>query len=737
MTEDQTDRIRVLYADAASLGPRWEPRAAKETSRVLKRTFGSDSAPEALAVKEEAGVTLGNCLPPSARNESTTGLAIGYVQSGKTLAFTVVSALARDSGFGLIVILAGTIKNLFEQSTDRLRRDLGVGEGRGWRLFTSDDLKNSTATEQVAGYLGDWMEEGPWVQRETVVITVLKHQNHLDRVADLLELLSKRGVLRELGAIVIDDEADQAGLNTLVGRGDESATYRRILRLRRALPQHTYLQYTATPQAILLISLLDRLSPSFVQILTPGGSYTGGKRFFTSELELVREIPDQDLQLLDDLSEHPPRSLVEALQTFLLVAAIGAMDEDVEHRSMMVHPHRLTAYHAHCTAQIRVLLDRWSAEMSLPDDHPDRLSLDASFKRCYDDLRSTSEEMPDWDVVRQAAAYVVSKVAVHELNSRARRGSTAAVDWDHERFTVLVGGQKLDRGYTVRGLAVTYMPRSRGVGNVDTIQQRARWFGYKEDYLGLCRVHLRSDVVRVYTTYIEHEESVRKELARVVRARGSIRDWRRAFFLDRGLRPTRTSVIGRRLLRGGRSPWTVTETPPRTADAVLHNQRIIDAVQSGLRGPGLRPINPTEKWKHRVLEGVPLARAMESILVEWSVSDRIDSARLSAVNLQFGRLLETHPDSTLSVFIMRPHLVAAGGSKRNCSADGTIDNVLEGRRSNYPGDRRVCGPEEIVLQLHSVRMVTGDGRELGRNVPVLAVHVPAAVSKDWLAEVRD
>lgn len=70
----------------------------------------------------------------------------------------------------------------------------------------------------------------------------------------------------------------------------------------------------------------------------------------------------------------------------------------------------------------------------------------------------------------------------------------------------------MDRGFTVEGLTVTYMPRNVGVGNVDTIQQRARFFGYKRSYLGYCRVFLDQVTIDAYNSIVDHEENVRDQL---------------------------------------------------------------------------------------------------------------------------------------------------------------------------------------------------------------------------------
>lgn len=735
MTPGNSDvTVRVLYDDPRRSGRRWQPNPGSETSAALARALGDPQCASAIAVREEAVATLGNCLAPTDRNTSVTGLVIGYVQSGKTLSYTVLAALAHDCGYALIVILTGTVKNLFRQSTDRLRQDLGTSDGR-WQFYTSEDIGPGRVTNQIASYLNDWGSPEPWILKETVVITVLKNGTHLDRMASLLEALHDRGSLRHVPVLIIDDEADQAGLNTLVRRQDESPTYRRILRLRRSLPQHSYLQYTATPQAILLISLMDELSPEFVQLLTPGLKYTGGRTFFASEKDLIETIPDDDLACIEELRDHPPPTLREALALFVVGAAAGAL-EKVDHRSMLVHPHRLTEYHARSVEWLRALVERWRFEASHPEDDRDCIALFEEFERSYSELTRTLDRLAPWSEVRRAIPYLLDKITVHELNTRSRASSTDHVEWARERFTVIVGGQKLDRGYTVQGLTTTYMPRSLGVGNADTIQQRARWFGYKEDYLGFCRVYLRDDVARAYRRYVEHEESIRDQLTRMMSDHGSMADWRRSFFLDRSLRPTRSSVVGRSLLRGGGSDWLVTSAPEIDGPQREVNEKTVERLLT------LAQFDPDTRYQD---EGglanlraplVPVGTLLADLLLEWQISDGVDSAGRAVAMLQLQHAVETDPDLTAVCYVMRPALRKEGGSRRQITDSDRIENVFQGRSTNYPGDRYLDGDGVIVVQVHSIKMMSKDIVR-ARNIPVLAVHIPPQIARDWVAEVPD
>ena len=149
---------------------------------------------------------------------------------------------------------------------------------------------------------------------KTVLITVMKQYQNLDHLIDLARALNLRGV----SALIIDDEADQASLNNEVSAGTQSSTYQRILDLRLLLPSHTLLQYTATPQAPLLINIIDTLSPNFVEVLEPGADYTGGQRFFGDQ-QLVRIIPTAQVPTRTNQLQAPPDTLLEALRIFLLV----------------------------------------------------------------------------------------------------------------------------------------------------------------------------------------------------------------------------------------------------------------------------------------------------------------------------------------------------------------------------------------------------------------------------------
>jgi hypothetical protein len=227
----------------------WSPVVGDETTALLQRSL-SDDATRAQVTKQSAAI-LARCRGPHDMTGGVrTGLVIGYVQSGKTLSFTALMAMARDNGFPLVILLAGTKKNLHEQTVGRLGHDLQVERQGGlspWYLLNNP--APGAETGMVAGFVSDSLEAKiPPKFRRTTVITVMKNRTRLDALRSLLDSMDQFGVdLATMPVLVVDDEADQAGLNGAVAKDEETATYTAILNLRKVLPRHTYVMYTATP----------------------------------------------------------------------------------------------------------------------------------------------------------------------------------------------------------------------------------------------------------------------------------------------------------------------------------------------------------------------------------------------------------------------------------------------------------------------------------------------------------
>lgn len=215
------------------------------------------------------------------------------------MSFTGVTALAKDNGYRVIIYLAGTKNNLLDQTQKRLRKDLIGKNGANNDYYKIHSNPTTADIDDIVGNLES-------IEKPIVLIPILKHYDHILKVRQIFNNSEIKELMANETVIIIDDEADQASLNSYGRRNSKyeedskSRTYDAILKLRADLPGNTYIQYTATPQANILISMQDLLSPKSHTLLTPGEGYVGGKLFFgkgdNGDLyngELIVEIPEK------------------------------------------------------------------------------------------------------------------------------------------------------------------------------------------------------------------------------------------------------------------------------------------------------------------------------------------------------------------------------------------------------------------------------------------------------------
>ena len=724
-------------------GGHWTPTIGPETIDFLGKIVPEDSRAN---VRDAAISILAKGISPTAVARQETGLVVGYVQSGKTMSFETVATLACDNSFQIIIVIVGISNPLFEQSTGRLRRDLRLDEPnreRRWILFENPSYQNDETVQAIRNVLDDWRDPGtPAAYKKTVLITVLKNHRRLRNLVELMNNLN----MQTVPVLIIDDEADQASLNTAARRGDESTTYRHLMTLREALPTHSYLQYTATPQAPLLISIIDSLSPNFVQVLDPGDEYVGGREFFADNNRYVRVIPPEDVPLPANPLIEPPESLLEALRVFMMGVTAGLRHSpNAGNRSMLVHPSHRTEQHQEFYGWVREIVGEWKRILNLSEAEPDRFELIDEFREAYDDLKETvGEALPAFDDLVSYLPLAFRQTRVLEVNTRV--GRTPPVDWRSVYGWILVGGQAMDRGFTVEGLTVTYMPRGIGVGNADTVQQRARFFGYKRSYLEYCRLYIEEGTLNAFQSYVEHEEDIRGQLAAFQEDNRPLNDWKRAFVLDAALRPCRRQVLAFDYIRGQFSDDWVNPSVVLASDPVIRDNREVIAAflkeMNFVNDDGHQ--DRTDIQRHLVCRQVSLHEAIEQLLLPIRVIDTIDSQRNTGMLLQLTRARENDPEELCTVYRM-----SSGKSReRRVDANGSIPNLFQGaypvhprerRGEIYRGDRELHDDERVTIQIHVLDLTQTDEitqrvAVIKENIPVIAVWVPARLARGWVSQ---
>jgi hypothetical protein len=684
----------------------WSPSEGDALRRLRTHLIDTGflkSSKDFAPVGQSALRITSRCASFQGPDDVRTGLVVGYVQSGKTLSMASVASAAADNGCRLVIVLAGTKRNLLTQSAGRFKKDLR-SNGKfpdAWMMMDStESLDSATNRKRFYDCLQEWKED--FVDEEDkspIFWTVMKHHAHLDALRSILAEHDLRGI----PALIIDDEADQAGLNTTPDEEEDSTTFTAIRELRACLPHHSYLQYTATPQAPLLISLADLLSPDFAEVLEPGKGYTGGTTFFADNSPYVRMIPQDDLFAPGDPPESPPESLVEALKYFFVGTALDYIGDKSTKRSMLIHPSRLTDDHGTFVMFVEHLMAQWLQLLRLSPTDPDRVEFVDELRKTYTDLTARVLEAPPFDeaLLKKMSLLLGRRSLAQEVNAKAEE-----VDWTTATAHILVGGEKLNRGYTVENLSVTWMPRDAGGWNADTLQQRARFFGYKKSYLENCRVFLHPDVMAAFHGYVEHEQDIRRQLKE--HEGRPLNEWKRAFFMDRRSRPTRANVLTDPYFRSTEGEWWRQSRP--------HGAEAAGNLPPAQRLQALEGFEPHPAFPQHLLSHVPL-EAVRDVLVDWSVSGHADVVAFFAIRCWLSDILENDPDAQCQLLQIR----GKGGAARTRKRDkrDTI-KLFEGKRASgkgYPGDGKIHAPSGVTVQLHMLQ-IDGD------TVPAIAIRVP-------------
>lgn len=672
-----------------------------EISRLAARyrADGTISEEEWEGVVTTAARVLGQCPDPRFASASKTGLALGKVQSGKTTSYTALIALAADNGYRITAVLAGTKTPLLEQTDLRLHHFLDTSRRTivGFRNPTPGDVTTIAGVLQGGGH---------------ALLTALKNRKRIDDLRDVLTSAD----LRHSPILLIDDEGDEASINTQFRAGRQSPVYRSIMELRAGLPLHAFLAYTATPQANLLIPAIDVLSPDFCALVRPGLGYCGGSVFFGEQSDrYLREIPIGDVGE-DDADPGFPDSLQKALAIFFVGASVRRLRGELHQlHSMLIHTSHLRVGHEVTRTAVRTLVDTWKERLAMPESDPAQEGVTALLREAYDVLGNTVRDIASWPEVRRQVAQEVNLVEIWMVNSLPLGRDPVSTPF-HLRNNIFVGGNMLGRGVTIDGLAVTYITRrAKRETNADTMEQRARWFGYKTAYLDVCRIFLTRRLISDYTTLLSHEDDFWDALTRNENQGIPVREWRRIFFLSSGneLNPTRSNVARYRRFRPG---WDAQHHVILERSVNLANLRVVE--QFFRDNPG--ELQTYGHLSHRVVNSAPVDAVIDQLLGRIQFGSTWDAAYFCEYLARL-RLQGILP--AIDVLLMedgRPRLRSPDDKGRYNPFQGR--NKQPGDDEYYPGDQYVDAGRPQV-QVHVVHPGV-DGAPGDLRTVMVGIHIP-------------
>jgi hypothetical protein len=754
------NQSNVVLVPVPPEGKNWQPVVGACTQSYFGR-LAIDSNSITRLQAESVGI-LGNCTnPASEKPYSEAGLVLGYVQSGKTQSFTTVTSLARDNGYGVVIVLAGVTNLLLGQSIDRLKKDLGLFDySQLWKHFENP---GRSVTGDFSTYGLDVKERiTQWAgnhNKPSLLITILKQGSRIDSLERLLKTLDMSNV----PVLIIDDESDQASPNNkskanlnatqLADQIDVSSSriHGAVKNLRKALPKHTFLQYTATPQANLLAAKSDVLSPAFARILTPGADYVGGEVLFSEEglVKYIRPISDAEVINPAEMPDEVPETLLLALRSFWLGCAVQLLEEQITPpqtiapRSMMIQVSAKKLPHGTFSEWAIANQKLWRNSLKNSGSAGFTETIEG-FEMAHKDLLNTYPSLAPLEELIPWIIEALEETSVAIVNSNA--DAVSKVRWEAYRFWILIGGMKLDRGFTIRGITTTYMPRTL-TQNADTLQQRARFFGYHSQYLGLVRIYLSSNVRAAFVKYVQHEIAIRTSLQKFEGK--PLSEWKRSFLLDPIFRhATRPSVIGIKSVKSVlKNSWIKSRFLHADAELVAANQATFEkfvAKWSEEVGFSALPAGWIDKRadseKHKLLQGVPLENVLD-FLNEMQFPNAKDQSSFLLLELCSRNVLESGKPIKADVVLVN-NLDQSKLQVRELGPEDALNNIFIGRAPkgaaledlNYVGDDKIY-TENITLHLRYAK-IKHPGALEPMYVPWVSVRVSEEISTAILEEAE-
>lgn len=679
---------------------------------VEKQMLLDDMTPDAIdSVFSNAARILGHCPNPNVQEEiSETGIVIGKVQSGKTSNFISVLALAFDNGYDIAIVLGGNTHDLLKQNASRIISAFNVDSERLTVLKTND---NKSLINPMR--IKDFLENG-----HKVIIVGLKHNKHIDQIAEIFD----NAYLAGKSVLIVDDEGDQATLNTRAYKNSISKTYGSVLNLKSKLKSHCFLSVTATPQANILIETFDTLSPDFGELVYPGEGYCGLQEFHGENCDKhIYEIPPTEPNLLD--GPGVPQSVYKAMAMFFVGNAIRKSRGDMGNHAMLIHPSQKKYDHRIVEAKIQAILDEWklkaktrlAGRCDISYNSLKYILMEAYESFVYDGVVCVSFENLENEVLHRIKA--CSPVLI--CNSDENAGENAK----HYKTNIFVGGNLVERGITIKGLAVTYITRrAKGKSNVDNTEQRARWFGYKEHYLDVCRVFTTKDIKDDFTSILEHDEDMWASIERAQERGIPFKEMPRIFKLARSafLSLTRRNVA--RTENFALSEWKPQKFFTMDEQVAANNAAIITSFRQ--KYVGLIAIEAHNKIQvHAVLSEQNYHTIFNELLSQLIYADG-EILNKEYFSLLDEALTKLELDPLVDVYWVRD----IEHSTRKIYDDGSIQQLFQGRNPNvasslyYEGDRSLAdkNPERIQLQIHFVKPTNLP--EIKYYAPVLALYIP-------------
>lgn len=725
---------------------------------------------------------LGLLQDPTSEGEwKRRGLVIGHVQSGKTANYMGVIAKAADAGYKFIIVIAGIHNNLRRQTQQRVdegfvgrssdpenRVNIGVGLDKSYPKPVTLTNINSDFKKQTADVGGAQLNDF----KNPVILVIKKNVKTLEALHIWLRELNAKGRDRisDVPMLVIDDEADNASINTNKPDINPTATNAWIRKILRLFTKNCYVGYTATPFANIFIDpdafdrdAYEELFPSdFIHSLDAPNTYFGPDKVFLndeSSSAILRQIKDCE-ECLPFVHKNGfpvaelPSSLYRALDQFIIARAIRNLrGQKRKHCSMLVNVSRFVSVQKEVRSFIGLHLDRMreavKANYMMPEAASSKNEHMARLRAAFDAEFAANEfggRHYTWDEVKAALWGVFENLRTYVVNSK----SDEVLDFTkYEKdgiglTAIAIGGLSLSRGLTIEGLTISYMYRNTKM--YDTLMQMGRWFGYRPGYEDLCRVWLPNDSISWYKHIALASKELRQQITRMRQAKMSPRD----FGLYVKSHPDSLMVTAANKMRSGEKvvlnqnlTGTLQESWLLPLDPKINEENENLIAEYWREGFG-RPVIPTDKgW---FIDDVDIGK-IDEFLLQFKAHKSARKRKADAIQYLL-KIAPRFPKADVLLISKGPGDPAKyrlGAQDRTAAKDVTEDKwQVSGYRVASRGDEKLGLTKD---QVAKAKWLASNNSEAGktpsdihyrivRNRPLLMIHILEPTENEALAGYR-
>ena len=476
------------------------------------------------------------------------GLIIGDVQSGKTATYSGLICKAADAGYKVVILLAGITESLRQQTQERIDEGIvgytirkinkqiyegkvGVGRDNKQRRASSfttcvkDFVKGSTL---ISTSLSE--------HNSLVLFVVKKNVSVLTKLHDWLKNQNMDVLTNSINhpMLLIDDEADNASVNTKRDNNDPTKTNAIIRKICNLFQTANYVGFTATPFANVFIDPdsvdsmknADLFPEHFIYTLPTPSSYIGADKIFYEDKEFYRnlrfitdieepdyaseEYKEDSKENIDELNSGTfyyrhrkewngilPDSLKEAIYCYYLANVVRDLrGHGSKPRSMLINMSRFVKVQNVIKNHVEEIQENFINTLKYNFDEDGskniNLSLYKELERLWNKHFDNITDVCFVDVMKKKnllGAIYDMEAGVIKMQIVVVNGSSAnKLDYkaNPSLRVIAIGGLALSRGLTLEGLLVSYFYRN--TATFDVLMQMGRWFGYRPGYADLFQI---------------------------------------------------------------------------------------------------------------------------------------------------------------------------------------------------------------------------------------------------------